>query len=149
MCKYPYCKEIEELCDANHIIIGKKEYHSVCAKKMKAKEEIKKLYAERVSSTVVFSQLQKIIHNIVDIKDVSPEYFYFALRYAINHQITINYPASLYYIIDNSDIKTAYKKFTQKKLNKEVKSEPIESKEITFTIDPPKQTGWGIFGGTG
>jgi len=147
MCKYPYCKETEELCDTNHIMIGKNKYHTVCAKKFNAKKAIRELYYERVSKTVVFAQLNKTINNIIDDKDVSPEYFYFALRYAINHQITINYPASLYYVIDNSDIKTAYKKFTQKKLNKEVKAEPIESKEITFTIDPPKQTGWGIFGG--
>lgn len=146
ICRYKYCKEKEELTEETAETISSFKYHSKCAKKLKGKKAIRDFYCEKVSNTVVMSQLNKVIQTMIDEKDVPPEYFYFALRYAINHDIPIKSPLTLHYILDNYEIKGAYKKFQSKNMKKEVVV-PVEEKEITFNIQQETKTGWNFFGG--
>lgn len=147
VCRYKYCKEKEELTSQTCETISSFNYHKKCAKKVTGKKAIRTLYYDKVSNTVVMAQLNKVIQNLIDDKEVSPEYLYFALRYAINHEIPIKSPYSLPYIIDNYEIKSAYKKFQTKNAKKEVMIMPTEEKEITFNIETTPTTGWGFFGG--
>lgn len=146
LCRYKYCKEKEELTIENCETIGTFHYHKKCAKKHKGKKAIRELYYNKVSDTVVMAVLNKVIQNLIDDREISPEYLYFSLRYAINHNFTIKSPHSIPYIIDNYEIKNAYKKFQSKNVKKEVVVQ-IEEKEITFNIEAEKPTGWGFFGG--
>lgn len=146
VCRYKYCKEKEELTEETAETILSFKYHKKCAKKINGKKAIRDLYCQKVSNTVVMALLNKVIQNMIDVKEISPEYLYFALRYAINHGIPIKSPNSLPYIIDNYEIKNAFKKFQTKNVKKEVVA-PIEEKEITFNIEPERPTGWNFFGG--
>lgn len=57
--------------------------------------------------------LGKVINDIIYGKNVDSEYFLFAVKFAINNKVKINSPMGLHYIIDNKQIKDAYKKLKQ------------------------------------
>ena len=114
-------------------------------------EEIKKLYFENISSTVVPAQLVKTIQNIVFGKNVDSEYLLFAMKYVIACKIPLNSPYGLHYIIDNYKIKQAWQVVKaneeKQKVQEEVKKINVKE-EITFTFVNKKKEGFEtIFGG--
>jgi hypothetical protein len=146
-CAYTSCKETYDLTKENAVRKGNKYYHSECSKKMNGKTAIRELYISRVSDTVVASQLNKVIQSIVDVKNISVEYLYFALRYAINHGFAIKSPMGMHYIIDNADIKKSYAKFLAKSSKPEEIVEEKEIVEVVFTLPETTKNNWNLFGG--
>lgn len=114
-------------------------------------EEVKKLYFENISSTVVPAQLVKTIQNIVFGKHIDSEYLLFAMKYVIACKIPLNSPYGLHYIVDNYKIKQAWQtvKANEEKRKVQEEAKKIEVKEeITFTFVNKKKEGFeSIFGG--
>lgn len=114
-------------------------------------EEVKRLYFENISDTVVPALLVKTIQNIVIGKGVDSEYLLFAMKYVIACKIPLNSPYGLHYIIDNYKIKQAWQgvKAKEEKLKAiEEAKKVVQKEEITFTFVNKKKEGFeSIFGG--
>jgi hypothetical protein len=121
-CGYNKCFFNGEVEKENAIKHGNRYYHPECLKQMQEKDEVRKLYLEKVNPTEVVKILNSTINNIVHIKKVSSEYLLFALKYAINNNIQINAPMGLHYIINNYKIKKAFEEAYIKKRLNEIKN---------------------------
>ncbi len=126
-CVFKYCKyQSKDILLDDFIKINDRYFHKECAEIYNNIEEIKKIYYEKISNTVVMSLLVNVINNIIFVKNIDSNYLLFAIKYAVNKNIKINYPQGLYYIIDNYKIKDAWKK---KQISK-IKNTKFEIKEV-------------------
>lgn len=140
-CGFRHCQH--ESCEVSQdeaVKIKNRYYHEDCAKIYSNIEEIKKLYYEKISNTVVMPQLMSVINNIIFKKKVDSNYFVFAVKYAINTKRKINYPQALHYIIDDYRIKDAWKKKQLQSINR-VKFEAKSNDEPIFQVKIPKEKG--------
>lgn len=140
-CGFRHCQH--ESCETSQdeaVKIKNRYYHEDCAKIYSNIEEIKALYYEKISNTVVMPQLVNVINNIIFKKKVDSDYFLFAVKYAINTKRKINYPQGLHYIIDDYRIKDAWKKKQLQSISK-VKFEAKSNDEPMFRVKKPKGKG--------
>lgn len=140
-CGFRHCQH--ESCEVSQdeaVKIKNRYYHEDCAKIYSNIEEIKTLYYEKISKTVVIPQLVSVINNIIFKKKVDSDYFLFAIKYAINTKRKINYPQGLHYIIDDYRIKDAWKKKQLQSISK-VKFEAKSNDEPMFRVKKPKEKG--------
>ena len=140
-CGFRHCQH--ESCDVSQdeaVRIGNRYFHEDCARTYKNIEEIKRLYYEKVSNTVVIPQLIKVINTILFNKHVDSDYLLFALKHAVNTKRSIKSPFFLHYIIDDYKIKEAWKK-QQINAVKQAKFEAKPSSMPTFKAVPTKEKG--------
>lgn len=133
-CGFRHCQH--ESCEVSQdeaVKVKNRYFHQDCAEIYSNIEEVKKLYYEKISNTVVMPQLVSVINNIVFNKKVDSNYLLFAVKYAINTKRKINYPQVLHYIIDDYKIKDAWKK-KQLQAIKDVKFEAQPMSETSFTV---------------
>ena len=142
ICRYKYCKHDSKdiLREEAKSSGNSRYYHSDCFKEMKEKEEIKRLFVEKISRNVPIPQLVKIINTIVHNKNISSEYLLFGLQYYIDNHKTLRYPAGLYYVIADKDVETEYNKLKNRdvkcKFDIEEEIEGFEYKKpVTKTLD--------------
>lgn len=148
-CAFKHCKH--ESCEVSRdcaIRINKRYFHKDCAEIYKNIEDIKALYYEKISNTVVVSNLMSVINNIIFKKGVDSNYFLFALKYAISTNRRINYPQGLHYIVDDYRIKKLWTKKQSQKIALEIKNaEDIDETKTeetqTFKFSVDKQGGFG------
>ena len=108
-CNYTYCFCDYELnIDVQHAIHNNKHYHTECFKQKQDKEEIRKLYLEKINPKEVISSLNGVIQNIIHKKNISSDFLLFALKYCITNNIKIKYPAGLHYIVSDIKMKERY-----------------------------------------
>lgn len=138
-CTYKHCRyDNKEIKDDDVVRIGKRNYHSLCAKESNDITQIKKLYYENISKTVVQSILGKVINDIIYSKNVDSSFLLFALKYSIQNNFKINSPYGLHYIIDNNKIKSEWTKI--KSITTDVaKVEIIKTEDLPFYFNPSKQ----------
>lgn len=125
-CRYQHCKHatkaIDITCD-EYVVKGSMYFHKDCYKakeKGEWKDEktkadlqfIKNLWIENISKTVVYSQLFRILNELLE-RGIESEYLVFTLQYCIEHKLNLNYPAGFPYYVDKKEIREAY---TKKKL---------------------------------
>lgn len=140
-CSFRHCQhESCEVMQDEAVKLKNRYYHEDCAKIYKNIEEIKTLYYEKISNTVVMPQLINVINNIIFNKKVDSDYFLFAIKYAINIKRKINYPQGLHYIIDDYRIKEAWKKKQLQGISK-VKFEAKCNDELVFQVNQQKKKG--------
>lgn len=140
-CGFRHCQhESCEIPQGKAVKVKNRFYHEDCAKIYINIEEIKTLYYEKISNTVVMPQLTSVINNIIFKKHVDSGYLLFALQYAINTKRKINYPQGLHYIIDDYRIKNEWEKKQLQSIGK-VKFEAKSNDEPMFRINSPKKKG--------
>lgn len=140
-CGFRHCQhESCEVPQGEAVKIGNRYYHEDCAKIYKNIEEIKKMYYEKISNTVVMPQLVSVINNIIFKKKVDSDYFLFAVDYAINIKKKINYPQGLHYIVDDYRIKDAWHKKQMQSISK-IKFEAKYNDEPIFQVKKTKEKG--------
>ena len=142
-CRYKHCQhESYEISQDEAVRIGTRYFHKDCAETYQNIEEIKRLYYEKISNTVVMAQLVKAVNSVVFDKHVDSAFVLFALKYAINTKHQIKSPYTLHYLVDNYKIKDAWEK---KKSNdvKNVKFEAKKSESPTFHAVKPKEKSLG------
>ena len=116
-------------------------------------QSIRDLYRSRISSTVVFSQLNAVINDIVFKKNINAHFLLFALRYAVDNNIPIRSPYGLHYIVDNYRIKEAWKgkisSETAFRIRREIENTSnVPPSDHTFRYTQSPQTGFSdIFKG--
>jgi hypothetical protein len=145
-CAYNQCKYNKEVNEDVAVKKGSRYYHLDCLKESQNKNEIRKLFLEKINATEVVSGLNRTINNIVDVKGISSEFLLYALRYVINNKLPLNHAAGLYYIINNSKIKDSYQKEKSKIVAKTINDNLIQDikteKEVSFKIKKDEDTGW-------
>lgn len=140
-CGFRHCQH--ESCEVSQdeaVKIKNRYYHEDCAKIYSNIEEIKTLYYEKISNTVVMPQLMSVINNIIFKKKVDSDYFLFAVKYAINTKRKIKYPQGLHYVIDDYCIKDAWKKKQLQSIGR-VRFEAKSNDEPIFQVKKPKEKG--------
>jgi hypothetical protein len=90
-------------------------YHEDCLQRTLDKQEIRKLYLEKINPAEVVKNLNSVINTIVETKGVDSSYLLFALNYCINNNIKISSPYGLHYIINNKTIKELYQNINNPK----------------------------------
>ena len=124
-----------------------------CTDESKILQSIRDLYRSKISATVVFSQLNAVINDIVFKKNINAQFLLFALRYAVDNNIPIRSPYGLHYIVDNYRIKEAWKDKISYEAASRIRREientsDIQPTEHTFRYTQNPHTGFsGIFKG--
>lgn len=136
-CQYTHCKN-KEIADEDLIMYRGKPHHRQCYEDILNIRDIKQQYIDHISSTVVQKLLGKVVNDIIFTKKVPSDFFLYAIKFAINNKIKINSPMGLHYIVDNNQIKDAYRKTQADKVRKEiVVNISYENKEeVIFTAKP-------------
>lgn len=116
VCKYIYCKYNDKVhIDTEPFVKGKDGfYHEDCYKEKADIQLFRSLWCENINSTVVFSDLNKMLSELISKRGISVDYLLFVLQYVIDNHCKLNYPAGFRYYIDNKDIKAAYEKKNRK-----------------------------------
>ena len=163
-CGFLHCAhEDKKISEAEAIKINQRYWHKDCYEISQIIQTIVDDYMANVSSTVVVSLLRKVINTIVFgnklLNTKVPKYesdlnaalyLEFAFQYAINHGIKITHPQGLYYLIDDSKVKEAWKKKRDTEIQKEAAKnvDVSESNQTSFKMNKTAEVGFGdIFGG--
>jgi len=152
-CSFKHCQhESCELSQGEAVKIGNRYMHKDCAETSGNLTKIRDLYYEKISKTVVMSQLINTINNIVFKKNVDSGYLLFALNHAISAKISVKSPYGLHYLIDNQRIKQLWEKKMAQKIVEEMKeksqNQEYETQEVKFTYNAEKDKGFGnLLGG--
>lgn len=118
-CKYSHCKhDSKDIKDDNFIKVGNNYYHNDCYEEKELIAKIIDIFMKEVNSDVVVSGLRRVINDIVYNKGKSAEYLLFGLKYFIKNK-KLNYPAGLYYVIQDRDVLVAWEKECRKKIDSE------------------------------
>ena len=140
-CSYQFCiHKTKELDISEAAKKGDKFYHKDCLQTQDQIKEIINLFVEYINPNPVFSQLQSVIKNIVFYKGMGSNYLLFGLKYYIKNKIPLNYPQGLYYVVQNKDVRKAYKQVLVQQEKQEHKVEIKEEGKTThFTYVPAKK----------
>lgn len=148
VCKYKGCKHNDKIhIDREEYIKEEKFfYHTDCYKEKKDLMYFRNLWYERISPTVVVSQLNLIINEYLE-KGVTTDYLIFVLEYVVQNHLNLRYPPGFRYFVDKDEIKKAYEK-TNKKI---IKNSDFVATEQDFSpvfSVPNKSSGFSkILGG--
>lgn len=154
VCRYKRCKHPDKNIDITkdeYVVKGTMYFHRDCYKSKASgewKDEdtkkdlqyIKTLWLENISKTVVYSQLFRILNDLLE-RGIESAYLVFVLQYCIEHKLNLNYPAGFPYFVARQDIKDAYtrKKLASSGYNKNsfivVEDDSVAPK---FSINPKK-----------
>lgn len=123
-------------------------FHEDCYQERADMKLFRNLWSEHISDTVVYSQLNRTLNELLDIESITSDYLLFVLQYVIDNHCKLRYPGGFKYYVDKQEIKDAYKKKRMKKIQKTdfvVKED--ETDAPTFSI-PKKPNGFSsILGG--
>lgn len=148
-CRYAHCfHETRELNAEEAVKSGVSTYyHADCYKTKQDIEEITKVFAERVNKNVSFPLLIKTVNNLVFGRGIESGLVLYALNYCMDHGWKLQYPAGLYYCVQNMDAQKAYQNMKQKKLQQEQQKTPDvfavqDSAVETFAYKTQKNRGF-------
>ena len=145
-CNYNEIEIIDDIIkDDNYIKVGNNYYHTDCYEEKELIAKIIDVFMKEVNSDVVVSGLRRVINDIVYNKGKSAEYLLFGLKYFIKNK-KLNYPAGLYYVIQDRDVLVAWEKECRKKIDSEsndyfiVRDNDVE--RVNNIILPKKKNGF-------
>lgn len=116
-CRYSKCKH-NGLIDINadeFVNEGNNYFHKDCYQEKADLQLFRNLWTQKISATVVHSQLNKMLSQLISI-GVSSDYLLFVLQYVIDHKKKLSYPSGFRYYLDYPEIKNAYEKTKVKKI---------------------------------
>jgi hypothetical protein len=127
---------------------GTRYYHKDCIKDRNNVALIRYLWNTRISRTVSYGLLNKVVYQIVDEMGVPTDYILFALRRVIAKNKPLHHPFGLKYYMDDEEIKVAYKNRGRNKEPKKEKADTKQEESKTFEYKPIVDKGFSsIFGG--
>lgn len=144
-CGYKQCKLGNEVDKDIAVKKGNRYYHKECLQEINNKEEIRKLFLEKVNPQEVITSLNGVIKKLVNDKGISSEFLLFALRYVIKNKVQLNHAPGLFYIVNNEKIKQAYQKEKVNQMTKDIKNSVIDNydkNEIKFNVNIDNKNSW-------
>ena len=148
-CKYRHCLhgDSKKLLKSEAVKVGSAYYHPDCYETKQTIAEIIDYFTKEINPDVIHMILMKTINNIVfpnGKHGVPAERLLFQLKYYCTHGHKIQYPAGLYYALQNREAFEAYKKYkAQQALKKRdpsfrIDDEQNKSKEGVVRFKKPK-----------
>ena len=115
-CKFKHCLHGEgsQLKKTEAVRVGSSYYHKDCYETKQIISEIIDYFTKEINPDVVHMVLRKTINNILFPKGkhgISAERLLFQLKYYCTHGHKIQYPAGIYYAVQNREAFEAYKKY--------------------------------------
>lgn len=129
-CRYPKCHflhESTELLKDEAVQGGKQKnyYHPDCYHTMQTVNKIRDLFYTEIDTTLTSKQIGSLvstINNIVFTKGVDVDYLLFAVNYFIkNKPGALKHPPGLHYIIQDDEVKAAWKKEKDREIWEEMR----------------------------
>lgn len=137
-CRYPKCfnlHETTELKKEDAIQSGKSYYHSDCYHTMQTITKIRDTFVKEIDPTLTGRQigaLVSIVNNMVFDKKVDVDYILFSVEYMIkNKPGALKHPGGIAYIIQNDEIKKAWRI----ELNRKIRAEMKEAQKTAMVND--------------
>ena len=145
-CRYKHCLHPNIPVKKEEAVqVGSSYYHPDCYELKNTVAEIVDFFTKEINPDVVHMILVKTINNICFPKDkpgIPPERLLFQLKYHQRHGGKIQYPAGLYYVLQDRPSYEAWRRYkAEKKVGAtdfSVSDEQNESKKGTVTIKKPK-----------
>lgn len=131
-CKYPKCFKLHsstELLKDDAIKGGKSSsyYHPDCYHTMQTINKIKDEFYKNINPLMTGKQIGELVSTanyLVFEKKVNVDFLLFALEYYIKYKPgKLQHVPGLYYIVQNEDVTTAWKKEQDRKIRAEMKTE--------------------------
>jgi len=145
-CTYIKCQhDSPDILGEDVVIVNRRKYHKDCAKNKENVIKIRDYFAENISKTVVFSNLMKVINNIIFAKRIDSDYLLFALKYSVSNNIKVSYPQSIYYLIDRDDVLKAWNIFKSSKIIDNIEDE-CDNEFIPVQSEVKRQKPTSLFG---
>lgn len=145
-CYYGKCKHGGQInIETDEYVQDKNLYHTDCYQEMKNLQLIRNLWIERISNTVSYSQLNKVLNSYLD-RGISSDYLLFTLQYVIANHMTLRYPGGLQYYIDREEIKKQYQKTLKQKLKQAPYNTAVQSNIPKFAVKTKKEGFGSIIG---
>lgn len=115
VCQNKRCKHGGKILIDSEPFVKEKNgyYHESCFQEKKDMMLIRDLWMKHVSATVVISQLNKVLSELLDIPGVTSGYLVFVMQYVIDNHCKLRYPMGFKYYVDNQNIRDAYTKKTK------------------------------------
>lgn len=134
-CKYAHCKhESKDIPKGEEVKNGSGYWHKDCLKESLEIREIVSVFQQEINPNVVVAQLRRTINDIVFSKGYGADFLLFGLKYFVSHKITLNYPAGLYYVLQNRDVQNEWNKKQENKIKAEIKNYDFTGQEETQPI---------------
>ncbi len=141
-CKAKHCfhDNKEFLPDDDVVKVKNQTYHRDCYQAISDIREVIDLFVKEINPNVVFSELRRVINNIVYTKHISSGMLLYGLKYYIDRRIPLNYPQGLYYVVQNKEVQNNYNKFiANEKIKNYTFTAPVdESQPFTYKTNAPK-----------
>lgn len=128
VCQNKHCKLGGKIMIETEPFIKEKNgcYHEACYQEKKDMMLLRDMWMKHISPTVVISQLNKVLGELIDLPGVTSGYLIFVMQYIIDNHCKLRYPQGFKYYVDKQDIKDAYAK----------KNRPlVTSKQFVITQD--------------
>lgn len=143
-CAYSRCFcEEKSLDDKDVVIINNKRFHSQCYSVREDINQIKILFHDHINENVVWTQLINVINTIIFERGCTAGFLLFGLKYYIEHKIPLNYPAGLYYVVQNKDVKREWDRLKANEIKKQMIQNTTVDNGQQFTYRPIKTKGIG------
>lgn len=138
VCKYLNCKHNDKIHIDIEPFVKAKEgfYHEDCYKEKKDLQLFRNIWYENISSTVVYSELNRTLNQLLSKRDVTVDYLLFVLQYVIDNNLNLRYPAGFRYFVDKQDIKDAYIRKTRRTISvSDFTAEDNPNDHPTFSVN--------------
>lgn len=116
-CKYGKCKHGFSINTNSDEFVkeGISYFHKDCYQEKQDLQLFRSLWVQEISETVVYSQLNKMLSQLIS-KGISSDYILFTLQYVIDNKKSLNYPSGFRYYLDYPQVKEAYEKTKVRKV---------------------------------
>lgn len=121
---------------------GNSYYHTKCYNTKQDINFIKQYWHDNIDCNVVYSQLIKILNQLIFENHNDSDYVKFVVMYCVEHKMNLRYPPGIKYFISNHKIQIEYQKTKIKKVDTYNFSATENNDEPSFSIKK-KQQGFG------
>ncbi len=151
-CRYANCEKLHPsriVSKSEALLYGRSTYyHPDCYEYSRNIQEIKVIFYNQINRNVVMSELGRIINKLIFERGFDPAFVKFAVEYCVELRPgKLQYPAGLYYIVEDKEIKKAWSILNAPKIDEDSfavgKGEEDYEVSAGFVYKPTGSSGFG------